>query len=512
MPDIEIIVEASLGDSLAKLGLAKTAVDELGTSGDETGQKLHDFNTAMDDSTIASSRAGEQILKTDQLIRDAGSAIDDTADAIDGGNRGRGGFGGGITSALTAMGDAADADIPLLLGFSTTLAQLPVLATAAIVGIIALADVFGTLLAVVGDLVAPVTLVTGLLGGLGAAFIVGATKASEGKGPFKDFGDTLSHLKDMFGETATLLGEDFLPQLNQLAHGAEEALRFVDKLAHEPLDKAMHDMATQGVQMLNRFVEQVSHVVAKPIRLAFQIAFGAGPGGNEFASAVAGWWKQFNDFLFGYTVRHPIELRPGVFKMEASTVNGILQPLVDWFDRHHFTRQGEQIGHDILDGMMSSGAAQRMGQFLIQTLEDASKTAAVGIWDALEAKTAAIQAVFDGWGKAMISAEEAAAEKAWHAIEGVFSNPISLVVDLIPHIAGGGSGLSGLLSRAGGLAQTIETGGLNQVIGHTTLNAHYHYHAAAAMSPAAERAAFDRFASRVGTSIARQQGLLAGGI
>src|SRR5581483_10769499 len=201
---------------------------------------------------------------------------------------------------------------------------------------------------------------------LAAAFVVGATKAAGGKGPFKEFGDTISHLGDMFQHTATILGELFLPYLNRLAHGAEDALKFVDKLAKEPLAKAMHDMATQGVQMLNQFVQQVSHVLAKPIRLAFQIAFGSGPGGNEFASAVAGWWKQFNDFLFGYTKSHPVELRPGVFKMESQTVNGIFQPLIEWFNRHHFTKQGEQIGHDILNGMTSSGAAQRMGQFLIQ--------------------------------------------------------------------------------------------------------------------------------------------------
>src|SRR5581483_10073332 len=210
MADVEIIVEASLGDSLAKLGLAKEAVDELGNSSGTTSGKVSKFNRSMDDATIASARAGETILKTDHLIHDAESTINDVAGAIDG-SGGKGGGGRGLVNALNFMNNGWQESIPLIGGFLPSLTAIPALATAAVIGVIALADAIGTLVAIVGDFIAPIGLVVGLLGGLAAAFVVGATKAAGGKGPFKEFGDTISHLGDMFQHTATILGELFLP-------------------------------------------------------------------------------------------------------------------------------------------------------------------------------------------------------------------------------------------------------------------------------------------------------------
>ena len=327
--DVEIVVTASVADALIKLDLAKHAINDLGDESEQTAAK-------QAEATAASSA---------------------------------------FSDAIAGMNDVLMQSVTIWPGFSAPLIALPVIAFAAATAVVALADAVGTLIAIVADFVAPLTLVTGLLGGLAAGFVIAAKRAAEGGGPFKGFHKQLGDLHDQFDKVSTDLALRFLPYLEQLASAASQALTFIDKLAHEPLDRAMRDMATQGVNMLRRFVNGITAVIAQPIRLAFQIAFGAGPGGNEFKSLVQSWWHRFTGFLFGYTERNPIRLDGRVIQVDRH-VDGIFQPLIDWFNRHHFTKQGIQIGHEILAGLLNSGLRARLTAFLVAVFADAARTVA----------------------------------------------------------------------------------------------------------------------------------------
>lgn len=215
-----------------------------------------------------------------------------------------------------------------------------------------LADALGVVLAVVGDLVAPVAVVAGLLGGLGAAFVIGAKRAEQGGGKLSEFSQKLDMLKSMFGHTSDVLAHDFLPLLMRLAGDAQHALSFIDRLAHMPLAQAMRTAAREGIPAIQKFLDQVGHMLAKPIRLAIEIAFGRTKAGNEASSFVSNLWHQLENFWLGYTRTRTLRFGNGrVLEITQQQVSGALQPFIDWFNRHNFTAQGQKIGDQILAGV-----------------------------------------------------------------------------------------------------------------------------------------------------------------
>jgi hypothetical protein len=246
---------------------------------------------------------------------------------------------------------------------------------AAVFAATALATILGTLVAIVADFVAPLTLVGSLLGLLGVGFGLAAKRAADGGIHLKGFSDELAVLGSMFHRTTTILAQLFLPYLIRLAHAGEIALNFFDKIAKLPLKEAFQRIATQGTQLLTQFINEVTKVVARPIRLAFKLAFGEGPAANEFQSTVSAWWNRFTNYLFGYVERHPLT-KLDILKGSKPTVrrvDGIFQPLIDWFNRHHFTKQGEKIGREILRGLRP--LVGPIGDFIVEVIKDAGKRA-----------------------------------------------------------------------------------------------------------------------------------------
>jgi hypothetical protein len=243
-----------------------------------------------------------------------------------------------------------------------------------------LADGLGVVLAVIGDLVAPITVVAGLLGGLAAGFVIGAQRAAKGGGALQQFANKLATLKSMFGHTADVLAHVFLPYLMQLADDAQKALLWVDKLAHMPLGKAMRTAAQQGAQGFKKMLDQIGGWLAKPIRLAIEIAFGTGKGGNEASSAVSQIWNEFVRYWTGYTAQKEVFIG-GHWVMEQKTVDGALQPFLDWFNRHDFTAQGEKIAHTIMQGVnkISGPLSTLLGHIFL----DAAGKASVDLLKAL---------------------------------------------------------------------------------------------------------------------------------
>jgi len=343
--DIAIIVTAELGDTLLKLDLAKHAVSDLGDASEE--------NAAKTDEAAASNAF--------------------------------------FSDSLTGLNNVLMQSVPLLGGFQVPLVALPAVAIGAAVAVVALADAVGTLIAILADLVAPVTLVAGLLGGLGGAFLIAAKSAFGGGGALSG---QLGVLKHQFDNLTKTLVQDFMPVFRFLINSAHDALTYLNQIAKLPLKEAFQSLATTGMQAVTKFLEQVGHLVARPLRLAFQIAFGTGKGGNEISSAVSGLFNQLERFLFGYTKTHQIHIGRFLGPMTTTQVNGLFQPLIDWFNRHHFTKQGTEIGHDILQGFIGSGASQRVGKFLVQVLEDAVKTVGVQLLRA----AVAVAKEFYKWG------------------------------------------------------------------------------------------------------------------
>ena len=499
--DIAIIVTAELGDTLLKLDLAKHAVSDLGDASEE--------NAAKQEEAAASSAL--------------------------------------FSDSLTGLNGVLTQSVPLLGGFQVPLIALPAVAVGAAVAVVALADAIGTLIAIVADLVAPVTLLAGLLGGLGGAFLIAAKSAFGGGGALSG---QLGVLKHQFDNLTKTLVQDFMPVFRFLISSAHDALSYLNQIAKLPLKEAFQSLATTGVQAVTRFLEQVGHLVARPLRIAFQIAFGTGKGGNEIASAVSGLFKQVTDFLFGYTKTHQIHIGRFLGPMTTTQVNGLFQPLIDWFNRHDFTKQGEKIGHAILNGFLGSGASQRVGSFLVQVLVDAAKTVAAGIihqlgraitWVVTHLDTVgkvlillgapviglgalmvhaiggAIVKIVGGWGnvKSAIGAVVGAAKTFWGWLQKIadfFSHVLTLNINWpsppswLTSLGGllGGSGSASTAPGAGRLGAQGGGGRAPSVVQAQAM--HFHFHATSN-----DTASFRRFAREVGREIGRQNHILAGG-
>lgn len=588
MPNVEIVVEASLGDSLVKLDLAEHAVKDLGDSGESTSHQLRDFNASMDDTTIASHRAGSAIHDTEKLIRDAEQAITGASDALGGG----GGGGGGLSGALAFMNSGWQDAAAAIGGFLPTLGTMTALAGAAVVAVIALADAIGTLVAIAASLVAPLTLITGLLGGLAAAFGYVAIQAIKNhvsmdqvhtdlqklhiaqqtyNEDLKKYGanstttenallrlhaaqqkvhdDQLSvaigvgNLSEKFHNLVHNLTVDFEPILIRVVGGLSQLLRYLNSVSHMNLNDAFRSLSTRGVQMLNQFVQSIAHVVAQPIRLAFQIAFGTGKGGNEFASAVANMWHQLTDFLFGYSRTHILRIDGRAIKISQQHVDGIFQPLIDWFNRHDFTKQGIKIGHELLRGLKP--LAGPIGQFIVHVFEDAMKTAVVGMLQAInpfaEGTKQKVRALNDWISQALVSA----ATSAWSKIESlarghidgiksaaivlaaVFAGPVvNSVMQVVNAILTIISNIQTAIGYAHDLANALSAvslGHSNSTAGRTgqggnspgapnfrqggNVVQHNTFH----LTGSGSHAAFSRQVREIGRELARQQHILAGG-
>lgn len=333
---------------------------------------------------------------------------------------------GFLDGAVNSINGVLGQSVPIFGFFSVSVGALPALFVAAAVAIIAFTDVLGAAIAVVADLVAPLTLVATLLGGLGAAFAYVTMQSFKNKASLKDQKDALLalhvaqqtynqdlakyganatqtenallalhkaqdkydqaqqgvalgavHLDAKFQTLIATLTKDFAPIILSGAKALGVFLDYLNKIAQMPLDKAFKDFSVHGVEMIGDFADAVGRLVAKPIRLAFSVAFRSG----GMQKMVADWWHDFTGFLFGYTQTHQAHIGRFLGPMTKTQVDGIFQPLINWFNRHNFTKQGQKIGHEILNGITGSGAANRLGQLFVSAFWDAIKIVGRDIWE-----------------------------------------------------------------------------------------------------------------------------------
>lgn len=452
----------------------------------------------------------------------------------------------GATVATSGLDAAMSAAGPQIAVVVAVIAAAPVV-------VIALADAFGTLIAIVADFVAPITLVTGLLGGLGLGFAFAAMKAF---GQHGSLHDALGKVKHQFDNLTTTLAHDFMPIFTWLISSAHQALTYLNQIAQLPLDKAFKSLATTGVQAVTKFLQHIGSILAHPFRLAIKLAFGAGPAGNEVASAVAGIWHQFTRYMLGYADTHPVFAKDGKFLgVTTTTVQGALQPLIDWFNRHHFTKQGTKIGHEILNGLKP--LSKPFGQFIVHVFEDAIKTVATSTWNWLEHGWIAFEGRvlrtelhwagqvmrgierllgqawdwvktkaegiwssivsnatnFIGNIKSAIESNLGAAwnwvlgeaQRIWNKIVGIFTAPlhIHLSIPSIPSVGSVLGGLNPFASHAASNTASVAGGGG----GGGVVVVHNHFHSV----DLTNRADLERVAAKVGDAITRRQSRLVGG-
>jgi phage-related protein len=565
--DVEIVVTASVGDALVKLGLAEKAVKDLG-----------------DTNASSAVKADENTRSTHRLS----SALN---------------F---LTSNWKTLVPVATAAGVALLGFTghlgVLLPLLPVL-TVALAGLIA---PFTSLAAVLVALVAPLSLLGGLLGLLGAGFFF-AAKQAFGKGG--GLADAVAGLTKQFHELVGVLVQDFMPIFRFLISSASDALTYLTKIAKLPLKDAFQSLSTTGVEGLTHFLDKVGSIVAKPIRLAFDIAFG--PQGGQIRNSLLKIWTQIQQF----------------FEKPPSTGGpSISQEVGAWFGRQDFTGVGMRWAMELASSMVSAlGSALRrslgakilagglvggtaIGLYLggpIGAAMGAAIGLAVGIalnhyWPKIrqagidafhDVQTAAKKALgpalwnsiislaksfwnwLEGIGHVITGTIWPAVKKVWDALGGwhtviviivgairvvaaalvVVGTAVREVYDAIKRVwtttsqlagvvggallgafqavAGVVSGIVGAINSAVGAAQSL-AGALGGAGGGTTgrnpvgggvgfqpgnptgkVVAHFHYHAApgSSLQSPAERAAFERTARRISQSIVRQGTLLGGG-
>ena len=296
--DVTIVVSAELGDSLIKLELAKRAVQDLGDSNAEAAIET-------DKNTESSHRLSDALrfLTGNWKI---------------------------LVPAVAAAGIA-------LLGFTGNLSILlplvPIL-TGVLAGLLA---PFTTLAAIMAGFIPPLTLIVGLVGGLAVAFGLAAKQAMGGG----RLAESLKQLKFFFTQLTTQLVTDFLPTFNFLAQSADHALMYLDRIAHLNLRQAFQSLSTTGVSGLTQFLEKVGAIIGKPIRIAFQIAFG--PEGAHIRSAMVKIWTQIVDFF----EKPPKTGGPSIASM-----------IGNWFGRQDFTGIGMRWALELAGAVVGAlGAA-----------------------------------------------------------------------------------------------------------------------------------------------------------
>ena len=332
------------------LGAGVSAAFKLGGATASVVTTIAGLGQVTEQAALGTEQLGTTALQTVDTIEQMGGAAAQSEGAM-------ASFAGTAAAAANPIGLVVTG-VTLLVG---ALFLMPAAAGAATFVMTALLEVATTLTAVVAGFVAPLTLVTGLLAALGAGFGFAAVTAMKGNGPFAALANKVHDLGGEFHGLGRALAHDFLPYFWDLANAAQTALNYLSKVAKMPLNEAFKSLSTQGVHLLSKFLYGVGHALAKPFRLAIQLAFNSGSG---MKNTVQSWWDSFTHYLFGYVKTKRIELRPGKFGFTKQTVDGALKPIMDWFGRQHFEKTGRDWADKIMSALKSSGLDKKLEDFI----------------------------------------------------------------------------------------------------------------------------------------------------
>jgi hypothetical protein len=214
-----------------------------------------------------------------------------------------------------------------------------------------------SLAAIVVGFVAPLSVVVGLLGLLGAAFFLSGKAALAANSPFTYLTSQVSILKGEFAHLLRTLAADFMPVFLTVVRAAQQALMYFMQLSHMNLAQAFKSLDTVGIQKLNHAVYGIAHYLARPFRMAVSLAF----GNNNMEHQMAGWANSLQHYLFGGMAagvgRHG-HIPGGAMLGPRAAPQGALAPIVKWFNKQDFTATGRRWGNELAKGIVwSLGAA-----------------------------------------------------------------------------------------------------------------------------------------------------------
>jgi hypothetical protein len=162
-----------------------------------------------------------------------------------------------------------------------------------------------------------------------------------------------------------------MPVFLSVVKAAQQALMYFMQLSHMNLGAAFKSLDTVGIEKLNHAVYGVAHLLARPFRMAVQLAF----GNNNMEHTMAGWANSLQHYLFGGSPAAagreghvPIGARLG----PRASQQGALAPIVSWFNKQDFTATGRRWGNELAKGIVWS-----LGSVLANALK--SSTAIGGI-------------------------------------------------------------------------------------------------------------------------------------
>jgi hypothetical protein len=237
-------------------------------------------------------------------------------------------WGAALKVATPVVGAAGLAVLQMTGNMGALASVLPVLNVA----LGALLAPFASLAAIIVSLVGPLAMLGVLAGGLAAAF--GFTFMYEAGQKTSYLYERLQSLRGQLGHLAGDLTRVFMPVFMDMISAASKAVSYFDQLAQMPLAQAFKSLSTTGVKMFTDFMEKVGSIVAKPLRLAVQFAFGT--GGANANSALGGLWDQ---------VRH-------YFAAAAGGKPSIDKTIENWFGRQDFTAIGMRWGTELAGALM----------------------------------------------------------------------------------------------------------------------------------------------------------------
>ncbi len=414
-------------DSIRKLRAdTKARGEEISRSWRDASTGLLNFDRAAKqvDQTMGNSRLGKTVATLAKGVLSLGSTVqsatDDFLKFATSGEAGLTNFGSSLSSLAPLLGVVTSAAA----AFAAALLVLPAAAAGATFVLVALLDVVTTLGAVVVAATGPLVVFGGLLAGLGAAFVIGGKAALVGKHQFHDFGQTIKDLQEQFDKFGKVLGQLFLPYFERLAHAASVALTYLSQIAKLPLEQAFRSLATTGVKMVSKFLYSVANVLKRPFKLAIQIAFGA--GGATANQAISNWWTSLTRYLFGYSERHPIKLGDHVIGFSTRQVDGALQPILDWFNRQHFTKTAKRWSDELINGFIHSGGRAQLAAWAGAVGKHSGQVAArafISVF-AFEIKAAlpAMQHAFAAWAQRVSVQINTALSHAFHSMASSAAN------------------------------------------------------------------------------------------
>lgn len=295
------------------------------------------------------------------------------------------GFIAGPLSAIIGLATAA----------AGALLLLPTAIGAIVAALTVLADIAGTGLAFFVGLIPPVTMLVGLLGGLGAAFAYVTTQSIKNARTAQDHADALrtlhaaqatynqdlkkqgandpqtlralvdlhkaqdafsqsqlgvainsAHIEDKFKSLVGTLSKDFTPEIISGTKALSGWLSYLDKVAHMPLNKAFASLAGAGVNRLQHNLEAIGGRIGPVIQDAIAVAFGS----QNLRNKMVHDWNQIMNFLSG--------------------PHGALNPVEKWFNMQHFQRTGFRWAHELLSWINSSGLMGDVASLLGNAIKD----------------------------------------------------------------------------------------------------------------------------------------------